>query len=143
MKSLRLALIVSAMACLFCTTRARADEPLMMKIDVENQPRVALIFAPKGEVKDGEKIPIVFVFHGHGGTPAMIAKRMKLPEAWPEALFVCMQGLPTPGLVGDPMGRQSGWQFKPGEQGDRDLKFFDALLAQIEENIRSTRIAST
>src|SRR5262249_30177725 len=51
---------------------------------------------------------------------------------WPEAVVVYPQGLPTPGGR-DPEGKQPGWQHAAGDQGDRDLKFFDAMLATIKE----------
>jgi polyhydroxybutyrate depolymerase len=41
-----------------------------------------------------------------------------------------MQGLPTK-TSGDPDGDQPGWQHEPGEVGDRDLKFFDAVMARV------------
>jgi polyhydroxybutyrate depolymerase len=43
-----------------------------------------------------------------------------------------MQGLPTPGGR-DPEGKQPGWQKTVGDQKDRDLKFFDAVLATMKE----------
>ena len=39
-----------------------------------------------------------------------------------------MQGVPTPGRLTDPEGKKSGWQHSKGEQGDRDLAFFDAVM---------------
>jgi len=49
---------------------------------------------------------------------------------------VYMQGLPTPGLLTDPQGRLPGWQSVGGGQGDRDLKFFDAVLARVKQDYR-------
>jgi polyhydroxybutyrate depolymerase len=43
-----------------------------------------------------------------------------------------MQGLPTPG-VADQDGVRTGWQRELGQLGDRDLKFFDAVLATLHE----------
>ena len=43
-----------------------------------------------------------------------------------------MQGLPTPSPV-DPRGRFPGWQREVGQSGDRDLKFFDAVLATLKQ----------
>ncbi len=40
------------------------------------------------------------------------------------------RGLPTPSMV-DPNGLRSGWQRDPGQLDDRDLKFFDAILATL------------
>ncbi len=56
-----------------------------------------------------------------------------------------MQGLPTPGQLTDPEGRQNGWQRDAADQGGRDLKFFDAVLnsLQKEYQIDPKRIYAT
>ena len=53
---------------------------------------------------------------------------------WPEAISVYMQGLDTPGQLTDPAGTRAGWQAAVGDQGDRDLKFFDAMLAELKKD---------
>jgi polyhydroxybutyrate depolymerase len=55
------------------------------------------------------------------------------------------QGLNTPGPLTDPEGKKSGWQHSKGDQGDRDLKFFDAMLAtaKSEFGIDPKRVYST
>jgi polyhydroxybutyrate depolymerase len=35
----------------------------------------------------------------------------------------------------DPDGKRTGWQIEPGAQGDRDLKFFDAMLATMKDKV--------
>ena len=55
---------------------------------------------------------------------------------WPEAIVVYMQGLNTPGRLTDPEGKKPGWQHAPGQQGDRDLKFFDAVLASLQQDYK-------
>jgi polyhydroxybutyrate depolymerase len=64
---------------------------------------------------------------------------------WPEALVVYPQGLKTPGKLTDPEGKRSGWQHEPGEQQDRDLKFFDAMLEGLSTDyaVDSQRVYST
>ncbi len=57
-------------------------------------------------------------------------------QHWPEAIAVYMQGLNTPGRLTDPEGKKSGWQMRPGDQHDRDLKFFDAVLEQLEKDYK-------
>jgi len=44
--------------------------------------------------------------------------------------------LPTAGKLIDPQGRMAGWQFAAGDYGDRDLKFFDAMLASLRQDYR-------
>lgn len=77
--------------------------------------------------------PLVFVFHGHGGTAQMMARQFKMDELWPEALVVYPQGVKTPGVLTDPEGKRSGWQSKAGDHGDRDLLFFDRMLKDLSE----------
>jgi polyhydroxybutyrate depolymerase len=77
--------------------------------------------------------PLLFVFHGRGGQAQRAAARLRLHEHWPEAVVVYLQGLPGAAGVKDPDGKQPGWQSMPGDQGDRDVKFFDAALAQIHK----------
>ncbi len=96
---------------------------------VDSVKREALIFAPS---KKSAKAPVVFAFHGHGGTMRNSANRFNYQEHWPEAVVVYMQGLPTPGRT-DPDGKRPGWQKTVGDQSDRDLKFFDAVLATLKK----------
>ncbi|TWU07484.1 alpha/beta hydrolase family esterase [Stieleria varia] len=104
--------------------------------------REALIFLPKSaqpgaQAESGAKtgggagrLPIVFGFHGHGGSMAQAARSFHLHQVWPEAIVVYPHGLPTPGIT-DPQGVRAGWQKTQGDQGDRDLAFFDAMLSTV------------
>ena len=47
-----------------------------------------------------------------------------------------MQGLNTPGQLTDPQGNRAGWQAALGDEQDRDLKFFDAVLARLRQDYR-------
>ena len=72
--------------------------------------------------------PIVFGFHGHGGTGGYCARRWNLQALWPEAIFVYPDGLPTK-TPRDPEGGKPGWMmFGGGLLPNRDLAFFEALL---------------
>lgn len=75
--------------------------------------------------------PLVFVFHGHGGSGRFASRREAIHEYWPEAVVVYMDGLPGVGGITDPKGKLPGWQMMPGQLGDRDVKFFDTALEQI------------
>ena len=120
-----------------------ADEPIPMKWTVAGTERVALVFPPATSTK--AKAPVIFAFHGHGGNMRFAARGMHFQDAWPEALVVYMQGLPTPGLMHDEQGTRPGWQHNPGELHDRDLKFFDAVLATLHEkySVDDNRIYAT
>ncbi len=91
--------------------------------------RTALI----SELPAGKKAPLVFVFHGHGGSARQAARSFKLHELWPEARVIYPNGLPTPGVLTDPAGRRSGWQSKADSLGDRDLAFFDAIIGALKD----------
>ncbi|HSH96120.1 MAG TPA: prolyl oligopeptidase family serine peptidase, partial [Roseimicrobium sp.] len=89
--------------------------------------------------------PLVFVFHGHGGNSRNAVRSFAMDENWPEAISVYMQGLNTPGRLTDPEGKKPGWQSGAGDQGDRDLKFFDAVLKRMKDDFKvdEKRIYST
>lgn len=140
--------------------RASAEEPSpseseILRWTVDGQRREAIVFLPSkanaqvdsqanSQVSaEADSVhPVVFVFHGHGGT----AKRMSqlgFSTLWPEAIVVCPQGLPTP-TGRDPKGERSGWQTKSSRTsrgavangGNRDLKFFDVMLHSILQDHR-------
>jgi polyhydroxybutyrate depolymerase len=89
---------------------------------VDGATRKALVHFPA--VTNGA--PIIFAFHGHGGTMNFAARRFRLHELWPEAVVVYPQGLPTK-TPRDLEGKRPGWLMLPGP-GNKDLKFFDAML---------------
>ena len=78
--------------------------------------------------------PIVFAFHGHGGNMRHAARSFQLHEAWPEAIVIYPQGLATATPLVDREGRYSGWQISPGAEGDRDLKFVDAMIESLRKD---------
>jgi len=109
------------------------DGPKNIQLQVDKSDRNALVFFPP---KSNASAPVVFVFHGHGGTAKNAAKSFAIQKHWPAAIVVYMQGLNTPGKLTDPEGKKSGWQHKPGAEGDRDLKFFDALLSHLRKECK-------
>ena len=120
-----------------------AQDPTPRTWDVDGVKREALVYAPSKQTKG--KVPLVFDFHGHGGTAKHAARTHHIHETWPEAIVVYMQGLNTPGKLTDREGKKSGWQSGPGDQKDRDLNFFDAVLASMKKDhpIDENRIYST
>ena len=97
------------------------------RIPVDGVAREALVHLPAGQ----EPVPLVFVFHGHGGNAVKAAEQYGFQNFWPEAATIYMQGLPTP-IPTDPEGKKSGWQMTRRGQGDRDLKCFDAALKRMK-----------
>lgn len=126
---------------LFVLTQPQASA--LRTWEVNGTKREALVYAPSK--KPEGKVPLVFDFHGHGGTARHAARAHHLHEAWPDAVVVYMQGLNTPGKLTDPEGKRTGWQSGPGDQKDRDLNFFDAVLASMKKEypIDEKRIYAT
>jgi len=122
---------------------APAADPSPRTWDVDGVQREALVYAPSKP--PAGKMPLVFDFHGHGGTARHAARAHHIHTSWPEALVVYMQGLNTPGKLTDPDGKRTGWQHGPGDQKDRDLKFFDTVLASMKKDyaVDDTRIYAT
>jgi polyhydroxybutyrate depolymerase len=123
------ALAAAAFAC-----RLAAQEPVRREFKVGDDAREALVVAPASA--KSAPAPLVFVFHGHGGTAKNAAAGFAIHKHWPEAIVVYPQGLKTPGRLTDPEGKKSGWQHGIGEQNDRDLKFFDAMLAGLKADLK-------
>ena len=122
---------------------ASADGLQSMEFTVDGVTRTALVYVPPGAT--GASLPLVFVFHGHGGTSHNALNKFALNREWPGAISVYPQGLNTPGKLTDPEGKVPGWQKAEGEQGDRDLHFFDALLARLKKEypVDASRIYCT
>ncbi len=123
--------------------QANEPEPARMTWTILGEQREALVYLPQKKSKGGA--PVVFGFHGHGGTARNAARSFGFQRIWPEALVVYMQGLPTPGPLTDPEGKRNGWQHEADEKMGRDLKFFDAVLKTLREKhaIDENRIYAT
>jgi polyhydroxybutyrate depolymerase len=108
--------------------------PTTMTWTIGADQRKALVFAPPPSTQGGPH-PLVFVFHGHGGTMQSAAQGAHIQTLWPDAIVVYPQGLPTPSTV-DPPGLHPGWEVEANQAppvGNRDLKFFDAMVATMRQ----------
>src|SRR6267378_3637598 len=134
-------LLIAIFLSLCSTVLAR--EPALMKWTVDGTQREALVFAP--EAPGQTKAPVILAFHGHGGNMRFAARGMHFQDAWPEAVVVYLQGLPTAGFILDQKGVRPGWQHDAGQLNDRDLKFVDAVLATLREkySVDERRIYAT
>ena len=99
--------------------------------------RRAIVYSPAKKSASG-RAPLVLSFHGHGDNMQNF-QHTDLHLAWPEAIVVYFQGLPSrrDGL--------DGWQTEKGQDDDRDLKLVDTALASLREQFKvdDTRIYST
>jgi polyhydroxybutyrate depolymerase len=73
-------------------------------------------------------LPVVFCYHGHGGTAERFASNLELEKLWPDSIIAYPQGLRTKGPLVDPEGKKSGWQGSVGADADRDIRFFDVTM---------------
>ncbi|MCB1225130.1 MAG: hypothetical protein KDK99_04900 [Verrucomicrobiales bacterium] len=110
---------------------------------IEGTAREALVHVPSTATT--QPSPLIFGFHGHGGSMGNAARSYHLHTLWPEAIVVYPQGLNTPGRLTDPDGKKPGWLSDPSDPNNRDLKLFDAMLASLkaEYQIDDRRIYST
>jgi len=138
----RRAFVAAILACV-ASQSAFAASGEVRKWTVDGVAREALVFIP--EKARTEAAPLVFGFHGHGGSMGNAERSFPIHTLWPEAIVVYPQGLNTPGQLTDPEGKKSGWQSGPGAMGDRDLKFVDAMLERLQKELKvdSRRIFST
>lgn len=144
---LRSAIVV---ALLLATPRIRGAEApglppgfARWELTVDGVQREAYVYAPTNAKTVAT--PVVFVFHGHGGTALSSARAFPIHRVWAEAISVYMQGLNTPGRLTDPEGKKPGWQKTLGDQDDRDLHFFDAVHARLKRDFKidTARVYST
>jgi polyhydroxybutyrate depolymerase len=138
-----LAPLMLLLALILSFSSSAADLLQRREWKVGEATREALIYVPDSARTN--PTPVVFAFHGHGGSMQNAARMFSIHTRWPEAIAVYMQGLNTPGRLTDPQGKAPGWQREIGDQADRDLKFFDAVLKSLKEenNVDAKRIYST
>jgi poly(3-hydroxybutyrate) depolymerase len=95
-------------------------------IDVGGTPRTYVLHLPAG-YDPNHPYPVVFLFHGTGGSGAMFDYTRVEQSAPPgSAIFVLPDGL----NYNAPSGNLPGWQTFNAD--DRDLRFFDALWEQLQ-----------
>lgn len=103
-----------------------------LSLDVDGTARTATIVVPKDLSRPA---PLVFMFHGHGGSGDAVDLKLDIDGLWPEAIVVYPDGLPGHKGKTDPEGVRPGWQTVAGEDGDRDIRFYDAMLQDITSNL--------
>jgi polyhydroxybutyrate depolymerase len=131
MKRATLVVVLVALAA----TLARAEEGLEKREwTIKGVKREALVHVPAAATTTAT--PVLFAFHGHGGTAKNAARHWDYHSKWPEAIVVYPQGLDTPGRLTDPEGKKPGWQKTAGDQGDRDLALVDAILESLAKDCK-------
>ena len=119
-----------------------------MRWRVDGEKRGALVFAP-ARTPRAIKHPLVFAFHGHGGKMLSFSQMVHIHTIWKEAIVVYPQGLIGRPVPNDPQGLLPAWQIvanqTDGSVGNKDLHFFDAMLATMKQkfSVDDKRIYST
>ena len=111
-------------------------QPTVIRLIAGGYERQAILTLPRGGVT--AQTPVIIAFHGHGGTMEAAQEKFHCEELWPEALVMYPQGLKCPGGLLDPQGNFPGWQSNLGDQDDRDIAFFDALLEYVQATYKAS-----
>lgn len=98
------------------TTQQASPQVKFMRWTVGDTVREAMVHIPT--TAKTKATPIIFVFHGHGGTMGNMYRSRGFEKLWPT----------------DPQGKLPGWQKTPGDMQDRDLHFFDAMLKTFQQD---------
>ncbi len=129
-------LSVIALAVVLLVRLLNAAEPSeVMTWKIDGEMRRAIVYSPS--VLSASKAPLVLSFHGRGDNVQNF-QHSNMHLAWPEAIVVYFQGLPTRGGL-------SGWQVERGQDEDRDLKLVDVAIASLRDRLRvdESRIYAT
>lgn len=131
------------LALIFYSGTLGAQELISKEWLINGVKRQALIYVPAQAKK--QKSPLIFAFHGHGGTMRNCYQGRKFEKFWPEAITIYPQGLNTPGTLTDPEGKYPGWLIKDTTLNNRDLQFFDQMLLSLKQEfqIDDNRIYAT
>jgi len=97
---------------------------------IDGVKRTALVRVPVGV---SGQLAVVFGWHGHGGRSTQSAGRWGYAEIDTTSILVFPQGLPTVSPLVDKEGRMPGWQTTVESEGGRDIKLFDAILADLKK----------
>jgi polyhydroxybutyrate depolymerase len=138
-----LCFLLSLLALVATCPAQLPDNVQKLELTVDGVTRSGFIYTPSTAKET--PAPVIFVWHGHGGTAQNAARSFAMYQHMPEAISVYLQGLNTPGQLTDPEGKKPGWQHAAGAQEDRDLKLFDATITYLKEHYKvdTKRIFST
>jgi len=132
---------LAIMACGASMTFAVDTQPTdpnltTMKWTIDGVEREAAVYIPKPP--SAAALPLVFAFHGANNKVAGFANLFPVHRVWPEAVVVYMQGLvtwPRAKRENGQLKSGTGWQDAVGKNNDRDLTFFDAVLATLRSDL--------
>ena len=128
--------------CLSSANLFSQEKLTLQKWDVDNVERTAWVHIP--QLEEGDLVPLVFAWHGYGGSGQGISRGLKIHSLWPEAIVVYPQGLDLPSYF-NPRIKKPGWETRVGAEKNRDLKFFDIMLESFKKKniVDENKIHST
>lgn len=103
-----------------------AQQPETIHVDVGGMERQAIVVAPAH--KSSDKPPVVFMFHGHGGSAEHCIGHFHVENQWPAAVVVYPEGMPI--SLGPQSPEGLGWQLRCDEKNS-DIQFFDKLREKV------------
>lgn len=115
------------LCCMLLVVVAAFADPVTLTMTVDKFARTALVYPGI----DAQKVPspVVLVFHGFLSNSRQTEMLAHIEKEWPEATVVYPQGLNV--YLAALRATGPGWQSFPGDLGDRDLHFVDALLLEL------------
>jgi poly(3-hydroxybutyrate) depolymerase len=131
---------------LAATPSVVAQAPQTLNVRVDGIQREALLFP--GNQTLGKSTPLVLAFHGYGGeskglkNPRRLSERLNIHMHWPDSIVVYCQGLIIPqrndGRI-KPGNEKPGWQRTAAMDGGRDLRYVDALIEAVDDQLQMDR----
>ena len=103
----------------FIFASAEVVEPQIISVNCGSGTRYAKLYQP--QQKSRKSVPLVFAFHGRGGSMHKAAENIAIHNYWPEAMVVYPHGM----WCDEGLREGLGWVIS---EQSRDLEMFDALL---------------
>ncbi|MGZ4716594.1 MAG: alpha/beta hydrolase family esterase [Acidimicrobiales bacterium] len=100
--------------------------------DVDGVTRTGMLVIPSGL---SGPAPLVVAYHGHGGRGSSFQRKVDVEGLWPQAIVVYPDGLVGHKGRTDPEGVETGWQQLANDEGGRDLRFYDVMMADLRSQL--------
>jgi len=137
--------LLSMAVCFGCVASLTAAENDRVW-DVDGTQRTGLVCTPDAsEHQPTAGWPVVFAFHGHGGSAQNIRRQFQIDTFWPDAVVVYLQGLATVGVLNDSQGDRAGWDLVDATDKNKDIRFYDVVLKNLmdHQHIDTKRVFCT
>lgn len=126
--TLFLRLLAAALLLALAPVLHAAEE--VLELEIEGKVRRVLVFVP--DAPASEPRTLMVVFHGRGDDYRAFANAVQLHKDWPEAIVAYPRGEKRDDSA------MRGWQYRVGDQHDRDLALTDRLLEELATRYGTT-----